>query len=164
MEKLSEADRLRAGYQELGAKGLMTLAELGERLAGLNETRKTAQRELAALEGRRERLQELKRDRDTLLENYAGLVPEALDTLSAEDRQRIYRMLSLRALVNRNGSVEMTGVLSTGLDVWGAPMLELTHNHGRMEPYEIGDAYSHVAFTMDDLKGFVGGSRSKGSR
>jgi lactoylglutathione lyase len=36
-----------------------------------------------------------------------------------------------------------------------APMLELTHNHGRTEPYDPGDGYSHVAFTVDDLVGTV---------
>jgi hypothetical protein len=117
MEKLYEADCLRAGYQELGAKGLMTLAELGERLAGLDEMRKAAQRELAALKGRRERLQELKRDRDAFVEHYAGLVPEALDALSAEERHRVYRLLRLRVMVNRDGSVEVTGALGTGLDL-----------------------------------------------
>jgi lactoylglutathione lyase len=35
------------------------------------------------------------------------------------------------------------------------PMLELTHNHGQTEPYDVGDGYSHVAFTVDDLKGTV---------
>lgn len=35
------------------------------------------------------------------------------------------------------------------------PMLELTHNHGRTEPYDVGDGYSHVAFTVDDLEGMV---------
>ncbi|MGI8648823.1 MAG: VOC family protein [Rubrobacter sp.] len=32
-----------------------------------------------------------------------------------------------------------------------SPMLELTHNHEQSEPYEMGDGYSHVAFTVDDL-------------
>ena len=32
------------------------------------------------------------------------------------------------------------------------PMLELTHNHGQTEPYDPGDGYSHVAFTVDDLE------------
>ncbi|MCA3748499.1 MAG: VOC family protein [Rubrobacter sp.] len=36
-----------------------------------------------------------------------------------------------------------------------SPMLELTHNHGRTEPYEKGDGYSHIAFTVDDLEGTV---------
>jgi lactoylglutathione lyase len=36
-----------------------------------------------------------------------------------------------------------------------APMLELTHNHDRTEPYDKGDGYAHVAFTVDDLEGMV---------
>lgn len=35
------------------------------------------------------------------------------------------------------------------------PMLELTHNHDRTEPYEKGDGYGHVAFVVDDLGGTV---------
>jgi lactoylglutathione lyase len=37
----------------------------------------------------------------------------------------------------------------------GEPMLELTHNHGQSEPYDKGNGYSHVAFTVDDLEGTV---------
>ena len=29
--------------------------------------------------------------------------------------------------------------------------LELTYNHGRTEPYEIGTGYGHIAITADDL-------------
>jgi len=29
--------------------------------------------------------------------------------------------------------------------------LELTHNHDRSEPYEIGTGYGHIAITTDDL-------------
>ena len=29
--------------------------------------------------------------------------------------------------------------------------LELTVNHGRTEPYALGDAYGHIAFVVDDL-------------
>ena len=31
--------------------------------------------------------------------------------------------------------------------------LELTHNHDRTEPYEIGTGYGHIAITTDDLDG-----------
>jgi lactoylglutathione lyase len=34
-------------------------------------------------------------------------------------------------------------------------MLELTHNHGQTEPYDKGNGYSHIAFTVDDLEGTV---------
>lgn len=30
--------------------------------------------------------------------------------------------------------------------------LELTINHGRTEPYALGDGYGHLAFVMDDLE------------
>ncbi len=41
-------------------------------------------------------------------------------------------------------------------------MLELTHNHGRTEPYEVGDGYPHVAFVVDDLEGTVGTLKEQG--
>ena len=31
------------------------------------------------------------------------------------------------------------------------PWLELTHNHDRTEPYEIGTGYGHIAIRVDDL-------------
>ena len=43
-----------------------------------------------------------------------------------------------------------------------SPMLELTHNHGRTEPYEKGDGYSHVAFVVEDLEGTVGRLKEQG--
>jgi lactoylglutathione lyase len=30
--------------------------------------------------------------------------------------------------------------------------LELTSNHGREEPYDVGDGYGHLAFGVDDLE------------
>ncbi len=29
--------------------------------------------------------------------------------------------------------------------------LELTHNHDRAKPYELGDGYGHIAFAVEDL-------------
>ena len=44
------------------------------------------------------------------------------------------------------------------------PMLELTHNHDRTEPYDKGDGYAHVAFTVDDLEGIVARIKEQGVR
>ena len=44
----------------------------------------------------------------------------------------------------------------------GAPMLELTHNHDRREPYDPGEGYSHVAFTVEDLEGTVAKLKERG--
>jgi lactoylglutathione lyase len=43
-----------------------------------------------------------------------------------------------------------------------SPMLELTHNHDRTEPYDKGEGYAHVAFTVDDLEGTVAGLKEQG--
>ncbi len=43
-----------------------------------------------------------------------------------------------------------------------SPMLELTHNHDRTEPYEVGDGYAHVAFTVDDLEETVTSLKEQG--
>lgn len=43
-----------------------------------------------------------------------------------------------------------------------SPMLELTHNHGQAEPYDKGNGYAHVAFTVDDLEATVEDLKSQG--
>jgi hypothetical protein len=116
LDELADADRMRADYQELAAKGLMTLDELGERLEQLDETRNTAYRELEALETRRERIESFERDRDSLLESYAGLMSEALDALLPEKRHRVYRMLRLKAMTKSRGDLEVTGALGAHTD------------------------------------------------
>jgi hypothetical protein len=53
LEKLSEVEKERHGYLRLAAKGHMTDEELDEALAELEETRTTAEDELAAIRGGR---------------------------------------------------------------------------------------------------------------
>ncbi len=43
-----------------------------------------------------------------------------------------------------------------------SPMLELTHNHDQAEPYDKGNGYAHVAFTVDDLEGTVAELKDQG--
>jgi aminopeptidase N len=73
-----------------------------------------ARRELAAIEGRKERLQAIERDRAALLEGYAGLMPKSLDDLDSEERHRIYNMLRLRVSAFPDGTLEVGGTLSDG--------------------------------------------------
>jgi hypothetical protein len=77
----------------------------------------TAEKELRAIRGRQAALGELERDRDTLLESYPAMVPEALDSLDPEERQQVYMMLRLKVEASRNGSIEVRGVLSDRLRV-----------------------------------------------
>ena len=117
LEKLTEVDRMRSGYQEMAAKGLMTFEELSMKLEELENTRNGATRELEVLRSRRERIEGLERDKDALLESYAGMVPQALDSLTPEERHQVYKMLRVEVVVDANGRVEVIGALRADPEV-----------------------------------------------
>jgi hypothetical protein len=110
--KLEEVDRKRSGFQDMAAEGLITLEELRTKLAGLEETRKTAERELEALRSHREKLEALEQDKESVLETYAQMAPEALDNLTPEERHQFYRMLRLRVVVQPGHRIELGGAFS----------------------------------------------------
>ena len=110
VEKIAECERLRGAYQDQQAAGLMTLGELASKLEGLEETRKVAQAELAALGTREKTVSQLERDRDALLESWSAMVPEALESLAGEERNKVYRMLRLE-VTPTPGGFEVTGAL-----------------------------------------------------
>jgi septal ring factor EnvC (AmiA/AmiB activator) len=111
--KIAECDRRRCAYQDQQAAGLMTLEELAARLKELESARTSTERELAALNDRQRRVEELEEDRDALLESLAGTLPEALDDLTGEERCRIYQMLRLEVMPVPQGGYEVSGALCT---------------------------------------------------
>ena len=117
LQKLAEADQRRASFQDMAAEGLITFDELRTKLAALEETRQLARRELDILQDRRDRLQDLERDKTTLLEHYAGMVPRELDDLSPEERHRVYNMLGLKVIVQPSGVLEVSGTFGEGLEL-----------------------------------------------
>jgi hypothetical protein len=117
--KLEEYDRLRSAYQDQQALGFMSLAELGSKLNDLEETRKLARAELAALKAREEHVRELEADRDALIESWFARVPEDLDGLTGNQRNRVYRMLRLKVTPVEKGykvTGAFSGVLWSGSD------------------------------------------------
>jgi site-specific DNA recombinase len=111
LAKVAEAEHKRSGFQDMAAEGLITLDELRTKLDGLEEMRRTAEMEIENLRGRLERVEELERNRDTLLNSYVGLIPQKLQELEPEERQRIYRMLRLRLVMYPDGGIEATGII-----------------------------------------------------
>jgi site-specific DNA recombinase len=107
--KLAEVNRKRAHFQDMAAEELIPFGELRDKLAALEETRKTAQRQMAALKARRKRLAELERDREILMKRYAGMVPRTLHNLSPEERHHIYKLLKLRMNLDASGTLEVSG-------------------------------------------------------
>jgi site-specific DNA recombinase len=65
-DKLAETETKRARYQEMAAENLITFEALRTRLVELEETRKTAERELASLRSHEEYVLGLERDRGML--------------------------------------------------------------------------------------------------
>jgi flagellar motility protein MotE (MotC chaperone) len=129
LEKLSEVDRKRSRFQDQAAEGLMTLDELRAKLADLEETRATIERELKVLQGRQEHLESLERDKDALLKSYAKMAPEALDSLSGEERHQLYKMLRLKVAANFDGTLEVSGFFGSGVRSWetsSTPFLSTT--------------------------------------
>jgi hypothetical protein len=116
-DKLAEVDRKRSGFQEMAAEGLIAFDELRTKLAALDATRATAERELESIKCRREHLEKLERDKEALLETYPALTPEAVESLTPEERQKLYKMLRLRAIVNLDGTIEVRGMVVDNLDV-----------------------------------------------
>jgi len=109
LDKLAEGDRKRSAYQDQQAEGLITLEELRAKLAALEETRETAHRELDALRNHEERIAELELDRDALLAYYEKTAPEALNSLTPEQRRKFYAMLRLEVTLAADGSLELYG-------------------------------------------------------
>ena len=109
LDKLVETDRRREGYLDLAADGLMAKEELRAKLTAVAETREAAERELRSIEGREERLRDLERNKEILLEEYTGLMPEALGALTAEGRHAVYNRLRLGVVSHMDGSFEVSG-------------------------------------------------------
>lgn len=109
-DKIEECTRLRKAYQRQQAAGLMSLAELGEALEELEDNRKTAEDELAALKNTQERIEELKEDRDALLETLSGRVPGDLDNLTGDERARVHCMLRLEVSLTPQGGYYVSGM------------------------------------------------------
>ena len=113
-DKLAETETKRARYQEMAAENLITFEELRARLAELEETRKTAERELATLRAHEEYVLSLERDRDAMLDSLETVAPEVLDSLTPEQRHHWYKMLRTTAAVNADGTLEVCWVGASG--------------------------------------------------
>jgi hypothetical protein len=64
-----------------------------------------------------ERVAELEKNRDALLASLMSMVPEALDTLTSEERRQVYKILKLRVSAYPDGSLEVSGAFGEDLGV-----------------------------------------------
>ncbi len=94
-----------AGYQYRNTKS----AELRFRALLLGDGRRRL------VQNRQEAIAKLERDKESLLEHYAAIAPEALDSLAPEERHQLYKMLRLEVVVRLDANLEVKGVFGEGL-------------------------------------------------
>jgi hypothetical protein len=99
VDELAKLERMRDGYHDQAAEGLLGFGKLREKLAALDERHATAERELEALRGHRDELERFERDRDAVVSHYAALAPDVLESLGPEERRRLYSILGLKVFV-----------------------------------------------------------------
>jgi site-specific DNA recombinase len=135
VEELAKLERMRDGYHDQAAEGLMSLDKLREKIAGIEERRTVIERELAAIEGRKVELEHLERDRDAVVGYYAALAPDALDSLEPDERRRLYKMLRLTVPFDKNGQAwaEMPIKPLVNLEDPGVYNSEVTPRSARMD-------------------------------
>ena len=117
-EQIAECARLRAAYQDQQAAGLMTLEELGLKLAELEERRLSAERALADVRDAKERIEALENERDALIAAYAARMPEDLENLTGEERNTEYRRFEIEVTPPASpgdSSSEAGGYKATGV-------------------------------------------------
>jgi len=76
----------------------------------VEEIRPVVLKELEALRSRRQRMEPLEHNAHPLLELYAGMVSEILDSLTFKEHHGINNMLQPRVVVSADGPLEITDV------------------------------------------------------
>jgi len=78
------------------------------------------------------------------------LIHTMLRILDEERSLRFYRALGFEERGRKRVGGDTATIIFMGLPGDG-DRLELTLNDGRTEPYELGEAYGHIALTVEDM-------------
>jgi DNA repair exonuclease SbcCD ATPase subunit len=114
-KKLTELETQEERLLDLYLENKLDMDRYEKRLAQIEQARKTVEDELARIESRAARVDQLERDREALLNHYSRIVPEHLDGLEPRERNRVYKMLNLTVLAHDNGSLELKWALGADL-------------------------------------------------
>ena len=114
LRKLSELDVQEERLLDLYLEGKLETDRYESRASRLKMSRKTIEEELERIEGRAARVERMESDRVALLGYYARIVPERLDALEPEERNRIYKMLDLTVSAHEDGKLELSWALGGG--------------------------------------------------
>lgn len=114
-KKLADLETQEERLLDLYLENKLDVDRYDRRLTQIGQTRKAVEEELARIEGRAARLDRLERDSEALLNHYARIVPEHLDSLEPAERNHVYKLLKLTVLAHQNGSLELSWALGADL-------------------------------------------------
>jgi site-specific DNA recombinase len=105
LRRITEIDFKQGRLLDLHLDGDITTEQFRVKRAELEEARAAAECQLEAARSRLVRLKDIERSKDALISHYASLVPQALSELSSEEKNRIYKMMHLQVLAQRDGTL-----------------------------------------------------------
>jgi site-specific DNA recombinase len=105
LKRVAEIDLKQERLLDLHLSGDITTEQFRTKSAELEEARAAAEGQLEAAHSRLARLKDIERSKEELITHYASLVPQALDQLSSEEKNRVYKMMHLRVLAQRDGTL-----------------------------------------------------------
>ncbi len=111
LKKLAELETQKERLLDLYLENKLDMGRYEKRHTQIEQSLETVQGELARIEGRDAHVDLLERDRDALLNHYSRIVPEHLDNLEPEERNRVYKMLDLTVMAHASGSLDLRWAL-----------------------------------------------------
>jgi hypothetical protein len=109
VERLEKLERRRSGYLELAADGDISRAELRDKLAEVDRERAETERALRSARGSQQSIKEFERSWH-LAGQLLQLTAISFVTISPADRRRLYLALQLRADVDPDGTIRLSGI------------------------------------------------------
>jgi hypothetical protein len=87
-------------------EGKLEVVRYEARISQIKQFRKTIEDELERINDRAAHMERLKHDRDALLSHYSRIVPEQLDALEPNERNRVSKMFYLTVMAHEDGKLE----------------------------------------------------------
>lgn len=113
--RLQRLERRKGGYLDLAADGDMSREELRAKLADLDEERKEFEKALKQVQARKDSLRDARRRQAAVRYLVGRLGDVYLMCASFEDRRRLYQALGLRADVDKDGTIRLSGFFERDL-------------------------------------------------
>ena len=128
--ELEKIERMRSGYLDQQAEGIISMSELKGKLAALDERRTVAERELEKLTHHQERIAEFEREAEALKALYRHQATEGLDLYTPQDKHDAYKSLGINVIAYPDGTTELTGTVLGELhsDSIRSKPLDLSHS------------------------------------